>query len=121
MYLHKDKTLFNQAVLAASNYFKIDPSIVEKDYYITIFLKQLSQHLPTLLFKGGTSLSKCYKIINRFSEDLDITLTYTIPKMEMQHSPKTVCNILQKSVARNKPLQRDLRGFFASNFQLQLG
>ena len=30
--------------------------------------------MPNLLFKGGTSLSKCHKIINRFSEDIDLTL-----------------------------------------------
>ncbi|MCD8201552.1 MAG: nucleotidyl transferase AbiEii/AbiGii toxin family protein [Clostridia bacterium] len=35
----------------------------------------MSESLPTLLFKGGTALSKCYKLIDRFSEDIDVTLT----------------------------------------------
>ncbi len=74
MRLHEDKQLFRQAVSATANHFKIDPAIIEKDYYVAIFLEALSRRLPTLLFKGGTSLSKCYKIINRFSEDLDLTL-----------------------------------------------
>ncbi len=74
MRLHEDKNLFMQAVSATSHYYKIDPAIVEKDYYITIFLERLSLRLPGLLFKGGTSISKCYKIIQRFSEDLDLTL-----------------------------------------------
>ena len=37
-------------------------------------MKELSQRVPTLIFKGGTSLSKCHKLIDRFSEDIDLTL-----------------------------------------------
>lgn len=74
MRLHEDKTLFRQAVSATARQFKIDPAIVEKDYYVTVFLEALTKRLPALLFKGGTSLSKCHKIINRFSEDIDLTL-----------------------------------------------
>ena len=33
----------------------------------------MANKLPFLVFKGGTSLSKCYRIINRFSEDIDLT------------------------------------------------
>lgn len=39
-----------------------------------MFLRALSAKLPTLVFKGGTSLSKCYKLIQRFSEDIDLNL-----------------------------------------------
>ena len=49
-------------------------AIIEKDYYVTLVLRELAKQVPNLLFKGGTSLSKCYKIIDRFSEDIDITL-----------------------------------------------
>ncbi|MDR3293348.1 MAG: nucleotidyl transferase AbiEii/AbiGii toxin family protein [Clostridiales bacterium] len=55
---------------------KINESMVEKDYYVTMFLKTLSEKLPNMIFKGGTSLSKCYGVIKRFSEDIDITLEY---------------------------------------------
>ncbi len=75
MYLHTDKEMFEQTVLSAAEYLNADTSIVEKDYYVSIFLKSLSEKLPDLMFKGGTSLSKCHKIVNRFSEDLDLTLT----------------------------------------------
>ena len=47
--------------------------MIEKDYYVTMILRLLSQKLPNVVFKGGTSLSKGYKAINRFSEDIDIT------------------------------------------------
>ena len=74
MILHKDFNLFYDAILASSNHFKIPPALIEKDYYISAFLERLSKKIPQLLFKGGTSLSKCYKIIDRFSEDIDLTL-----------------------------------------------
>ena len=48
--------------------------VIEKDYYVTMLLKLLSDKIPYIVFKGGTSLSKCYKVIKRFSEDIDITI-----------------------------------------------
>lgn len=76
MYLHKDRELFKEIVDAASVFLKISVEAVEKDYYVTTILKELSQieSFPCV-FKGGTSLSKCYHCINRFSEDIDITFT----------------------------------------------
>lgn len=74
MVLHKDKENFDIAIRAASRHFNVSPAIIEKDYYVTLVLRELAKQVPDLLFKGGTSLSKCYKIIDRFSEDIDITL-----------------------------------------------
>jgi len=37
-------------------------------------LNKINAEVPGLIFKGGTSLSKCHKVINRFSEDIDLTL-----------------------------------------------
>ena len=74
MFLHKDYDLFYDAILAASNFYKIPPALIEKDYYITCFLEKLVKKVPGLMFKGGTSLSKCFHLIDRFSEDIDLTL-----------------------------------------------
>ena len=74
MNLLNNKNLLNDLIISASEFYSIKPSIVEKDYYVTIFLRKLVKKIPGLVFKGGTSLSKCFKIINRFSEDIDITL-----------------------------------------------
>lgn len=52
----------------------ISTAIIEKDYYVTLFLKELVSVFPDIVFKGGTSLSKCYGIIDRFSEDIDLTI-----------------------------------------------
>ena len=51
---------------------------IEKDFWVCWTLNALYHRLPTngprMLFKGGTSLSKAYGLINRFSEDIDVTI-----------------------------------------------
>ena len=69
--LHKDRENFEQVILKVSEDTGIDASIIEKDYYVTLFLKRIVEVLPNIIFKGGTSLSKCYKLIKRFSEDMN--------------------------------------------------
>lgn len=72
--LHNDKDNFEQVILKVSSETGIEPAIIEKDYYVTLFLERLVELQPNIIFKGGTSLSKCYKIINRFSEDIDLNI-----------------------------------------------
>lgn len=76
MYLHEDRELFKEVLRGASDYLGVSTETVEKDYYVTMILKELAQteELPCV-FKGGTSLSKCFHCIERFSEDIDITFT----------------------------------------------
>ncbi|MBP9692343.1 MAG: nucleotidyl transferase AbiEii/AbiGii toxin family protein [Alphaproteobacteria bacterium] len=52
----------------------IDPDLIEKDYWIMHCLFGLQQAGMTFELKGGTSLSKGYGIIHRFSEDIDIRI-----------------------------------------------
>jgi len=54
----------------------IDVTILEKDLWVCWLLGRLAEvpGLPTVTFKGGTSLSKVHKLIHRFSEDIDLTL-----------------------------------------------
>ena len=72
--LQNDKETFEQVILKVASETGIEPSIIEKDYYVTLFLKKIVQLQPNIIFKGGTSLSKCYKVINRFSEDIDLNI-----------------------------------------------
>jgi len=55
---------------------KIVPQAVEKDVWVTAILRALFAlpYSENLSFKGGTSLNKCYNLINRFSEDIDIAI-----------------------------------------------
>lgn len=72
--LHNDRSLFEQVILRVSEDTGIEASIIEKDYYVTLFLHRIVTQMPNIIFKGGTSLSKCYKLINRFSEDIDLNM-----------------------------------------------
>ena len=54
------------------------PAIVEKDFWVCWTLRRIYDVLrfrPQLIFKGGTSLSKAYNVIERFSEDVDLSLS----------------------------------------------
>ena len=75
MNLHFDKEIFEELIVGASNELAIPGNVIEKDYYVTITLKSLSEKLEDMVFKGGTSLTKCYGLLERFSEDIDLSYT----------------------------------------------
>lgn len=87
--LHSDREAFNDIIPAVSNEFGIEPAIVEKDYFVSLLLKEINKNYPDIIFKGGTSLSKCYKIINRFSEDIDIGINADKATEGMRKNLKT--------------------------------
>lgn len=100
-FLHNDRETFSQAINLVTNKNGIRPEIVEKDYYVTMILRLLSERLPFIVFKGGTSLSKCHKAINRFSEDIDITIDTTISqrqKKKVKEAIEEVSSILGLSI-----------------------
>lgn len=69
-----------EAYLAASEQTGLPPKIVEKDVWICWTLEVIygqPDHFP-MAFKGGTSLSKVFDVIDRFSEDIDITVTLPV-------------------------------------------
>lgn len=66
------RTSIAQAAVASG----IAAKAIEKDWWVTLTLKALfeSPYAKFFIFKGGTSLSKGWKLIERFSEDIDIAL-----------------------------------------------
>lgn len=74
MILHNDKELFQQLILHTAQSKKTEESVIEKDYFVTLLLEKIVMKQPDVIFKGGTSLSKCYKLIERFSEDIDLNI-----------------------------------------------
>jgi hypothetical protein len=55
----------------------LPPASVEKDFWVCLVLRELfdlPEYGPHLTFKGGTSLSKAWGLIDRFSEDIDLTI-----------------------------------------------
>ena len=76
MKLHENKSEFRELITLTAKEKHIPESAVERDYYIVQALMFLSnsENAGRCVFKGGTSLSKCYPgSIERFSEDIDLT------------------------------------------------
>ncbi|MBB5985640.1 nucleotidyl transferase AbiEii/AbiGii toxin family protein [Sphingobium lignivorans] len=74
----------------AANRLNLTPVIIEKDFWVCWTLKRLASCpdlAGQLTFKGGTSLSKAYGIIHRFSEDIDLTIARTAPLVCDVNSP----------------------------------
>ncbi|MDR2147655.1 MAG: nucleotidyl transferase AbiEii/AbiGii toxin family protein [Tannerella sp.] len=76
MKLHTDNERFSTLINFTSEHFQISQTFIEKDYWITRALQRMSQNpnAEKVVFKGGTSLSKAYRLTNRFSEDIDIAV-----------------------------------------------
>ena len=76
MNLHENNEAFSEFVGLTAETIGLPQVYVEKDYWITKALKYLSEsaHVDELVFKGGTSLSKAYRLIDRFSEDIDLAI-----------------------------------------------
>jgi predicted nucleotidyltransferase component of viral defense system len=73
----------------AANRRDLTPIIIEKDFWACWTLRRLVETpgLREVTFKGGTSLSKAYGIIQRFSEDIDLTLRRSAPLIRETASP----------------------------------
>jgi len=71
--LHEERDFADLLAVTGRN-LGIDPSLVEKDYWIMQALWGLQQLGKTFELKGGTSLSKGFGLIHRFSEDIDIRI-----------------------------------------------
>ena len=64
---------FEQAMLRAAEHFRVSEQFIEKDYYVTEILRIIADRFgDKAMFKGGTSLSKGWGLISRFSEDIDL-------------------------------------------------
>jgi len=76
MRLHEDPRTFRQAIQATADRMNLPAIYVEKDYWVTYTLFIIFHHDigKDVVFKGGTALSKCYQLIERFSEDIDLVV-----------------------------------------------
>lgn len=96
MYLHENKDDFLEAIATVAAAKGITSQIVEKDYYVTLLLRLLAENLPFIVFKGGTSLSKCHHVIKRFSEDIDLTIDTKITQGQKAFVKEALQNVTQK-------------------------
>src|SRR6218665_508378 len=95
----------------------IPEKAVEKDWWVTLTLKALftGKYKDYIVFKGGTSLSKCWKLIERFSEDIDIALNPEAFGVSYETDPsKSFVTNLKKKGCRftSEELKQDLEDQF---------
>ena len=111
MKLHEYQSEFHDLITIVASRKHIPESAVERDYYIVLLLKNLenSEYADKCVFKGGTSLSKCYPgSIERFSEDIDLTfLGMELSDKACDKNIKRIENIMT-AVDRNRAHQKDL-------------
>lgn len=102
MKLHENKELFQDAVTATSQQKGIPEIYVEKDYWVTLALHAIFNNEigKETIFKGGTALSKCNQLIDRFSEDIDLVVlrkdgeTNNQLKTKIKKISKCVANVI---------------------------
>ena len=96
----------------ASAHYLLPPQAIEKDLWVTTIL-QLVFTLPfadSLIFKGGTSLSKVWHLIDRFSEDIDLSIDRTVFGLEgdltkrQLKKPLTISAMMRKQMGKNMQL-----------------
>lgn len=89
----------------AAELLKMSPQIIEKDFWVCWVLGELF-NLPEikdhLTFKGGTSLSKVYKVIERFSEDIDISIEKSYLGFINDRDPEKISGSKQRLAILNE-------------------
>ncbi len=105
MKLHLDKEKFQEFADLTADVIGISSENVIRDYYIVELLENLakSEYADECVFKGGTSLSKCYpKSIERFSEDIDLTYIPNEERTKKQYGRGL--KAIEKLIANNYKL-----------------
>jgi len=112
---------FEQAALRRD----ILPVILEKDFWVCWLLAILfdTEFRNSLVFKGGTSLSKVFRVIERFSEDIDLSLSPKFLKLPEAGASRTQANKWMKKAeaACGKAVQHKIGPALESAVQEVLG
>ena len=133
MRLHENQILFRQAVQFTSDQMQILPIFVEKDYWVTYALHTIFNHPigADTVFKGGTALSKCFRLIDRFSEDVDLVVLRRAGESNNQLTTKirTISEIVSvvlpeiniEGVTNKKGMNRKTAHSYHKEFQGEFG
>lgn len=109
MVLHLENEAFRELIELSADHFGYEQSHVEKDYWVCKILKELaaSGFAENIYFKGGTSLSKAYAIIDRFSEDLDMFAFSGNPSSSKQAEKTLNRNISHFVIENNAAMYKE--------------
>lgn len=95
MKLYQDRELFSQIISRIAKEKGINEAIIEKDYFVSLILKEIAKANKDIVFKGGTSLSKCFNLINRFSEDIDLSCEHKLSQSETKAINHSIVKIVK--------------------------
>jgi hypothetical protein len=109
---------------------RFSSTIYEKDFWVCWTLRKLFE-LPTLgkhlTFKGGTSLSKIYNVISRFSEDIDVSIHRSFFGFDGENDPENAKSsnernkkLLDLSIASSKLIQTEILPTLEKTFQSEI-
>ncbi|MDD2219596.1 MAG: nucleotidyl transferase AbiEii/AbiGii toxin family protein [Desulfoplanes sp.] len=101
MNLHESEELFKDAIQATAEHFNLQNIFIEKDYWLTLALYRISQTslADVTVFKGGTSLSKAYGCIERFSEDVDLAVITN--REQSSNQTKKLLKLITSTASQN--------------------
>lgn len=90
----QNETEFRQQISLVANKLQLDEFVIEKDYFVTKVIgviNSINDDNYDLIFQGGTSLAKAYRIIERMSEDCDYRIRFKgSDKISKEKSRKTL-------------------------------
>jgi predicted nucleotidyltransferase component of viral defense system len=119
-------TIFEQV----ANRKALPPVAVEKDWWVTAVLRALFAlpYAENLSFKGGTSLSKCYNLIERFSEDIDIAVNRehlgfsgTLSKTQIKDKlRRAACSFVREKLQIDVKNQLENHGINSNHFSVNV-
>lgn len=100
-----------QVLEQVENSIGLPAFVVEKDWWVCVILKAVfqSRYANSIIFKGGTSLSKAYNLIDRFSEDIDLIIDRHLLGFDQLESKSQI-----------KKLRRASGGFIINEFREEL-
>jgi Nucleotidyl transferase AbiEii toxin, Type IV TA system len=108
---------------AAGDSMGLDAASIEKDFWVCWTLKELfalKNSGPHLTFKGGTSLSKGWKLIDRFSEDIDVVLERDFLGFGGDHAPQQIGISSNERNRRLEELKATCRTYIRRNLEPEL-
>lgn len=122
MLLHKSKD-FNTYVELAMQELKLSEDIIVKDYFVTLALKKIYENFNDIVLIGGTSLSKGYEIINRFSEDIDLAAIGTSKKKKQKKTEEILTYLMDtwewEVINKNTPTSDFKPIFLTYNYNIE--
>ena len=91
----EDKSIWKEIIETVATEEHRSTQMVEKDTVQSMFLLELSKSVLPFVFKGGTSLSKAYELIDRFSEDIDLSMNRKPTESEKKKTKNTIIGIAE--------------------------